>query len=228
VTRDLDDALALTVGPAVAGGTGGEGALGLLELQRFLGACVWVERRSFEVLGSWVINEAVPQARVAFDVQGLQHAWHAELLAERLPAVGDSDPSIAVLPPSAEVDRLFVGLGGGIPAQEEGTIGAVSGGTLLRLVGLARVLLPRLVAQYTRHLQRCSPVADAPLARALRLVLLDDQQAWQSCETMVQALVRRPHDVAVVTSHQQALEELVAESGPGLVPWPDSGASAGR
>jgi hypothetical protein len=227
VTRDLDDALALTVAPPAAVGTGEARALGLKELQHLLGACVWIERRSFEVLGSWVFNEAVPQARVAFDVQSLQHAWHAELLAERLPAVDDTDPTTVVLPPSAEVDRLLAGLGGGIPAPEEGTIATVAGGTLLRLVGLARVLLPRLVAQYTRHLQRCAPVADAPLARALRLVLLDEHQAWQSCEAMVQALVRRPHDVAVVTAHQQALEELVAESGPGLVPWPEVGANAG-
>ena len=70
-------------------------------------------------------------------------------------------------------------------------------------------------------------MADAPLARALRLVLRDDLEAWQATEAMVQALVRRPHDVAVVTAHQQALEELVAESGPGLVPWPTPRPGAG-
>jgi len=224
MTRDLDDALAMSLGTsALDGHVADAGALGLAALQRLLGSYVWVERRSFEVLGSWVANETVPEARIAFDVQSRYHAWHAELLAERMPAVEDVDPAGFVLPPSAEVDRLLASLGGAPGSGPGGVLGPSSGGTLLRLVGLARVLLPRLSAQYARHLQRCALVADAPLARALRLVLRDDREAWVGTEAMVQALVRRPNDVAVVTAHQQALEELVAGAGPGVVPWPVPG-----
>jgi hypothetical protein len=48
----------------------------------------------------------------------------------------------------------------------------------------------------------------------------DDIEDWQAVELIVQSLIRRPNDVAVVTAHQQRLEALVVGSGPGLVPWP--------
>jgi hypothetical protein len=51
-------------------------------------------------------------------------------------------------------------------------------------------------------------------------VVRDEIEAWQAIETLVQTLVHRPHDIAVVTAHQQALEEVLAGTGPGLVPWP--------
>jgi hypothetical protein len=230
VSSDLDDALELALGGAdpdgaaagspdgSAGGGRAEGALDLTGLQRVLGGYQWVERRAFEVLGSWVATEAVPQARLLFDVQSQQHAWHAELFAERMPSIDGADAASYVLPPSAEVDRLFAVLGGGgVPGDASRP---QAGGTLLRLVGLSRVLLPRLVAGYGRHLRRCVPVADAPVVRALRLTLRDDVEAWQAAESMVQGLVRRPNDVQVVTTHQQSLEERIAGGGPGMVPWP--------
>ncbi|HUO47625.1 MAG TPA: hypothetical protein VMU09_02205, partial [Acidimicrobiales bacterium] len=204
--------------PEEPGTVGSVGSLDLLSLQRVLGAYQWIERRTFEVLGAWVATEGVAQARVLFDVQSQQHAWHAELFAERMPSIEGTDAASYVLPPTAEVDRLFASVGGGPGAPGDAARGA-SGGTLLRLVGLSRVLLPRLIAGYGLHLARCAPVADAPLSRALRLALRDDLEAWQATEATVQSLVRRPHDLAVVTAHQQALEELVAGTGTGLVPW---------
>jgi hypothetical protein len=209
VASDLDDVLAMSLGGGLSEGGDAASALDIHALQRLIGGYQWVERRVFEVLGSWVGNEVLPEARILLDAQSQQHGWHAELFAERMPVIDSVDPAAYVLPPSAEADRLLSMLGGG-----------QSGGTLLRLVSLARVLLPRLVAGYALHLRRTAPVADAALSRALRLVLRDDLEAWQASEAMVQALVRRPHDVAVVTAHQQALEEQVAETGPGIVPWP--------
>jgi hypothetical protein len=240
VGSDLDDVLGFALGapPGAPPGIDTSGAdtsgappaaLGIVALQRLLGGYQWVERRTFEVLGSWVGSEAVPEARILYDLQSQQHAWHAELFAERMPAIDGVDPATYVLPPSAETDRLLATLGGGTAPGNEGIIGAAPvGGTLLRLVGLARVLLPRLVTGYSLHLRRCVPVADAAVVRALRLVLRDDVEAWQATEAMVQALVRRPHDVAVVTAHQQALEEKVAETGPGIVPWPAPEGHVGR
>ncbi len=58
------------------------------------------------------------------------------------------------------------------------------------------------------------------MTRCLRLVLRDETEEWQALEALTQALLRRPHDVAVVTGHQQRLEEMIAGSGAGLVPWP--------
>jgi hypothetical protein len=110
---------------------------------------------------------------------------------------------------------LLAMLAGGAPGQAPAV-----GGTLLRLVSLARVVFPRLIAGYGLHLRRAAPVADGPVVRSLRLVVHDEIEAWQTVETLVQTLVDRPHDIAVVTAHQQILEEILAGMGPGLVPWP--------
>jgi hypothetical protein len=191
------------------------GALRLEDQARLIGGYEWIERRLFEVLGGWVPSEPVAEARVAFDLYSQQHAWHAELWSARLPVLDGLDPATLTVPPSAEVDRLLVRLAGAPPGEAPAL-----GGTLLRLVGLARVMLPRLIAGYGLHLRRAAPVADAPVVRSLRLVVRDEIEAWQAMETLVQTLVDRPHDIAVVTAHQQSLEEVLAGIGAGLVPWP--------
>jgi len=195
-------------------GADGEGALPWEVQSRVVGAYQWVERRLFEVLGAWVASEPLPEAAVVFDLYSQQHAWHAELWGEHLPVRDGLDPATLAVAPGDGVDRLFGRLAGG-----PGDGGPASGGTLLRLVGLARVVLPRAIAGYRLHLRRSSPVADAPVRRSLRLVIRDEVEAWQATEALVQTLVSRPHDIAVVTAHQQELEELLAEHGPGLVPW---------
>jgi hypothetical protein len=209
--------MALTLSGVTADGPAdaGAGALPLEVQARVIGSYQWIERHLFEVLGGWVVSEPVPEARLMFDVYSQQHAWHAELWADRLPVLDSLDQATLTLPPSVEVDRLLGLLAGGVPGQAP-----AAGGTLLRLVAMARVVLPRLIAGYGLHLRRAAPVADAPVVRSLRLVTRDEIEAWQATETLVQTLVHRPHDIAVVTAHQQTLEEILAGIGPGLVPWP--------
>jgi hypothetical protein len=229
---DRFDAAALALGGVGAGAVSGSGGpvLSLHGEARVVGAYQWVERRLFEVLGSWVVFEPVPEAQVLFDAYSQQHAWHAELFADRLPALDSVDTDALVLPPSVEVDRMLNVLSGTVPESEQSApdgsllgrdaLGPPAGGTLARLVGTGRVVLPRLVTGYTLHLRQVSTVADAPMARCLRLVLRDELEQWQALEALTEALLRRPHDVAVVTGHQQRLEAMIAETGAGLVPWP--------
>ena len=212
---DPYEAMTLAVGGTRADGSSPAGALPLEAQARVIGAYQWIERRLFEVLGGWVMSEPVDEAQLVFDIYSRQHAWHAELWAERLPVLDTMDPATLTLPPSVEVDRLFGMLAGAAPGQA-----VAGGGTLVRLVSLARVVLPRLIAGYDLHLRRAAPVADGPVVRSLRLVMRDEIEAWQTTETLVQTLVDRPHDIAVVTAHQQILEEMLAGIGAGLVPWP--------
>ena len=194
-------------------GVNPNGALTLVESAQLLGGYAWVESRLFEITGAWVGSESAAEARAFFDVQSRHHAWHAELWSERIPRVdGIVDPD-AVTTAAADGTAALLRTIGGVDS---------GGGTLLRLVALARVVMPRLVCGYARHLQRVSFVSDAPVIRALQLALRDESEAWREAELMVQGLIRRPHDVAVVTGHQQMLEELVAGIGPGLVPWPEA------
>jgi hypothetical protein len=218
------DAALVSRGPAVA-----------LDVQaRVVGSYQWIERRLFEVLGSWVASEPVPDAQVLFDVYSQQHAWHGELFADRLPALDSVDPATLVVPPDRDVERMLGVLSGVVHEDDRADDGAAdsghvirgqldgvpAGGTLPRLVGVGRVVLPRLVSGYTLHLRRLSAVADAPLIRTLRLVLRDEVEQWQTVESLTQTLLRRPHDVVVVSDHQQRLEAIIAQSGAGLVPWP--------
>jgi hypothetical protein len=229
---DRFDAAAIALGGVALDGVTASGvsALTLGAQARLVGSYCWMERRLFEVLGSWVASEPVPEAQVLFDVYSQQHAWHAELFADRLPALDSVEPETLVLPSSVEVDRMFAVLAGVVPVDGSsiaaGPTGSgdgsafASGGTLPRLVGMARVVVPRLVTGYNLHLRRVSPVVDAPMIRCLRLVLRDETEQWQALEALAQSLLRRPHDVAVVTGHQQRLEEMIAGTGAGLVPWP--------
>ena len=216
---------------------------------RLLGGYGWMEQRLFEVLGSWVASEPVAEACVLFDMMSRQHAWHAELCFDRLPLIGGRyDPLLARAPSSGVVD-LLEALGGldapagsdhpdpassqGASSQGVSSQGASSqsassqgGGTLLRLVGLGRVVLPRLVVTYRAHLGRASVAADLAVARALRLIVRDEIEEWQMVELLVQSLLRRPHDVAVVSAHQQSLESMIVGAGPGLVSMPGAGVQA--
>ena len=216
-------------GDPLEGHPPGGAALPIEVQARLVGGYQWVERRLFEVLGSWAASESLAEAQVLFDVYGLQHGWHAELFAERLPALDSVDPNTLTVPPSAAVDRVLGVLAGTAPFPVDGRGGdgpiapRHAGGTLIRLVGLGRVVLPRLVAGYGLHLRRLAPVAEAPVGRCLRLVLRDELEQWQAIEAFVQSLLRRPNDITVVTDHQRQLEQLVAESGVGLVPWPRTG-----
>ena len=112
--------------------------------------------------GSWVASEPVPEAQLLFDVYSQQHAWHAELFADRLPALDSVDAESLVVAPSAEVDRMFAVLAGVVPDDDPDSSDADArrgegdevhaGGTLPRLVGIGRV-----VAGPTGHGVRPAP-----------------------------------------------------------------------
>jgi hypothetical protein len=205
VSADLADAAGMVVGGAGIVPRARVG-LPLEQSARLTGAYCWLERRLFAVLGAWAPADPVPEVRALFDVLSQQHAWHAELWAERLPVLDALEPEALTVAPDPDVEALFEKLAG-------------PGGTLLRLAGLARVVLPRLVAGYAVHLRRSSPMGEAPTVRVLRLVLAEETDAWTACEAMIQHLLRRPSDIAAVTERQQELEALVAHGHPGLVAW---------
>ena len=170
----------------------------------------WIETALYEMLGSWVADMPVAAVQVHLDGQSLRHAWHAELWGDRLPVMAGADPD-GLTAPSPGTAALFEVLDG-------------RPGALPLIAGLYRVVLPRLVTSYERHLAVTSPITDGPVARALRLVLNDEIADWRAGERIVERLMARPHDVAAVHEFLQTLETAVVADGPrsGLVAFPPS------
>ena len=197
----------------------------------------WIEHALYALLGRWVEDAPLAAVKVHLDAQSMRHAWHAELWADRLPVLSGSNHDRLTLP-SPPTAALFRMLGASIPrtvtfvADENSAPGGDDSsetapelpGTLPRLAGLYRVVLPRLVVSYERHLAATAVPTDGPIIRALRLVLNDEIEDWRAGEQLIERLVTRPHDVSAVVDYQHRLETALVGAGgrSGLVRIPDS------
>lgn len=142
------------------------GALPLHEAAARHGACCWVERRLFALTGAWAAAPGpADEARVRLFEWSSEHAWHAQLWADRLPVLADVDREGLVQP---QRDAL-------VAAFELLEPGAGAGAAAGFLAALARVVLPGLLAAYRELGDRLAPVADGPAARALTFVVRDER-----------------------------------------------------
>lgn len=167
---------------------------------RRAGAAGWLDARLFEILGGWVASVPEPEVRIALATQASHHGWHAQLWAERLPTLHEVDPATWVAP--------------AMGVEPAVALLAAATGTVERLVGVHRVLLPRLVAAHAAHLAATSPVADGPTIRTLRLVLRDEQEDQRAGERLLQSLLLSRADVERAAAQQVGVESLLAEAGP--------------
>ncbi len=188
-----------------------EPALTVIRAATLVGAYRWVEHRLFELTGAWAAEPAPPAVQVHLDGVSAQHAWHAELWADRLPVLDWFDP-----------DGVTASFGSSGPLLD--ALGRLAD-PVGRLSGLYRVVVPRLVAGYDRHLARTVPATDGPVVRALRLVGRDEVDAWRSGEALLQALMTSPGDASTAADAQRELEAVVVADGGqiGLFPWPEDG-----
>ncbi len=204
--------------------------LPLADAAALIGEYRWIEDALYRLLGQWVVDMPLAAVQVHLDGQSMRHAWHAELWGDRLPVRDGVDPDALTVPstPSAVLVSALSGSGpvDGMGPTRPWSPDHPSGhpGALPQLAGLYRVALPRLVISYERHLRAIAPVTDAPVGRALRLVLNDEIDDWKAGEHMVQRLVTRPHDVVAVHEFLQYLESAVVGAGAvsGLVTFPAS------
>jgi hypothetical protein len=183
----------------------------LLELHRaagLLGAYCAIERRLFELTGSLAAQDDVtPEITVYLDSLSAEHAWHAELWADRLPVLSGVDAQALVVLP-APLEEVFDELESRIPVDG--------------LTGLFRLVLPRLITSYARHAESATSVSEGPTLRALRLVLRDETEAWAAGEALVEGLLDTPEAAAAAAKWVLSLETRLISAGliPGLVPWP--------
>ncbi len=173
------------------------------ETARSMGHHRWVELRLFETLGAWVPEVPEPDVKLCLGAHSHHHAWHAELWERRLPAVGDSSAERVTVPTGDAMAAFF-----GALAEAEG-----AQRTIEKLTGVYRVLLPRKIAAYTRDLASATPVADAPMIRALRLAITDEIEDWREGEALLQTLLVGSEEVDRAASWQARLEGLLVGSG---------------
>ena len=178
-------------------------SLTLEESARRVGGYRWLESRLFELLGSWVTVVEDPVAKAMVAAHAREHAHHAGLWHEQLPAVGGMTPDGFTQPPGEGAAALVAALADPGPERP----------TLARLVATYRVLLPRMVVAYTAHLQLTSAVCDGPVTRVLRSVLRDEVDAWARGEAVVQSLLGSEEQVRFSAHHQARLESLLVPAG---------------
>lgn len=171
----------------------------LVEAARRLGHYAWAEMRTFETLGSWTHTIPEPAVAAVVGAHANQHAWHAELWHQRFPELREWDRSEMIRPGSDGLVAFF----DDVAARES---------TLDRLVAAYRVLIPHLVATYSYHRNRCSPVSDGPTLRSLGFVLADDTEQ-HSTGTLILASTITAAAVAAAGSTQSELETRLVEAG---------------
>ena len=142
---------------------------------RRIGGHAWFELRLFETVGGWVTTVPELEVKATLATQSHHHAWHAELWHGLLPSVPDHLRPADLVVPATGGDRALLDALAAAP------------GTVERLAGLYRVALPRLIAAYTDHLARTTPVTDGPTVRALRLVLADEEDDRAAGEALLEA-----------------------------------------
>ncbi|HUQ40359.1 MAG TPA: hypothetical protein VM030_09400 [Acidimicrobiales bacterium] len=173
--------------------------LGADESGRRVAAFAWIERRLAAVLTGAAAAADGPVTDVLAR-QAAHHEWHATLWTEQLVPAGATLPGDATPDgPAAEVLDLVAGA----PPFEQ-------------LVGLSRVVLPRLIAAYTYHRTAVGRDLDATGGRWFRLLLDDEHDDRRDLELFVQAQLTSTDAVERAASFQARLEMLFVQSG-GLV-----------
>jgi hypothetical protein len=173
----------------------------LRESARRLGHYAWAERRLFELLGAWAGDTADPAARPLFAAHAAHHAWHADVLRDRLPRARGFAADSLVSPPSPQVIEAFDVLAALGPAA-----------TNARLGGVYRVVVPQLGRAYLYNLDRLVPISDGPTMRWLRLVLRDELADWRVGARLLESRAADPEEWRTVA---QLLAAAGGIAGPG-------------
>ena len=173
------------------------------ESARRVGNYKWAEMRLFEVLGGWVATIPELDVKLVLGRHTYHHAWHSELWHKRLPELREMNPERLTVPPN----DAFVTFMDAIREPEAPEL------TIEKLVGVYRVLMPRLIGVYTYHLNGTSRITDAPTIRSLKFALQDEFEDWRDGEMLLQSLIDTPDKVERAARRQAALEQLYIASG---------------
>jgi hypothetical protein len=179
------------------------GLFSVEESARRVGHYKWTEMRLFEVLGGWVATIPELDVKIVLGRHCYHHSWHAELWHKRLPELREMNQERLNVPPN----DAYVSFMDAVREPEAPEL------TIEKLVGVYRVLLPRIIGVYTYHLNGTSTITDAPTIRSLKFALSDEFEDWRDGEMLLQSLIDTPEKVERATRRQAELERLYIASG---------------
>jgi len=179
------------------------GAFSVEESARRAGNYKWIEMKLFEALGGWVATVPELDVKMRLGTHCYHHAWHAELWHKRLPELREMNPDRLTLPANDDLVAF-------VDAFREPEAPEL---TIEKLVGVYRVLVPRLIGAYTYHLNGTSSITDAPTMRSLRFALQDEMDDWREGEMLLQSLIDSPEAVERAARRQIELETLMVRAG---------------
>lgn len=179
------------------------GLFDVAESARRVGNYKWIEMRLFEALGGWVATIPELDVKMVLGRQCYHHAWHAELWHKRLPELREMNPERLTAPANDELVAF-------VDALREPEAPEL---TIEKLVGVYRVLQPRLIGAYTYHLNATSSITDAPTMRSLRFALQDEMDDWREGEMLLQSLIATPEEVERASRRQAELEQMMVRAG---------------
>lgn len=174
-----------------------------------LGAYCWVEQQLFSLLGGWVVEVADHDVK-ALLVEVAEHAaWRALRWYELLPTAPPGADALVRAPEGVgTLAELVAGPMAGVDAAEDRPR------AVTRLACASRVLMPRLLAAYTAHLDWSTSVAEASVRRVLAIAVDDLGTDLRHAERLTQMCLDEATLVTDVTALTSAIERsLVAVGG---------------
>ena len=195
------DAVHPVSGPSWAA-TAPDGALTAAAVAQRLGGYCWIEQLLFGLLGGWVAE--IPELDVkSLVAEQAEHAgWRAQRWFELLPTA----------PPGPDA---LVGPPDGLGALSDRAHAVADGPerTAEKLVVVHRVLLPRLVAAYTAHLDWAPYATESSGRRMLGISLAELTDDLRHGERLLQALLPGAVLGSTSSSAVSSVDALVAAAG---------------
>ena len=197
------------------------GSFDVDETARRAGIYKWTEMKLFEALGGWVATVPELDVKMRLGTHCYHHAWHADLWHKRLPELREMKPERLTQPANEAMARF-------VEAMTEPEAPEL---TIEKLVGVYRVLIPRMIAAYTFHMNNTSEITDAPTIRSIKFILHDEFDDWRDGEMLIQSLIHTPDHVRRAAEHQSKLEAIMVEAGgvcgPDSIGFGDNSSSEG-
>jgi hypothetical protein len=162
------------------------------------GGWAWAEASLYEVVGGWARSTTHPSTKVYFDACSQHHAWRAQLWQERLPA--------RLVATRAAASDLLKPLSNGAPQVMK--VLSCLDGSVERLAGYCRVVLPRTVVAYRSWQRRCTDASDRPVARTLGFATDDALADWERGSALLVDLLDHASDADAVGRAAEATSEV--------------------